>query len=439
MRGGPPKMVQPLQPSRRPFCRVAWLGIMGLALLTACQAAPPSPEQLKIGTLLPITGDLSQYGSGMQETAQWAVDTANACGGVLGQPISLVAADDQTDPVAAASAIAKLVESDRVTGLVGGASSSVASATIDLAVRQKVVMISPSSTSPIFSDRASDFNGFWFRTAPPDTFQGKALAKLAKTQGYKTVALLAVNNDYGNGLLSAFVPEFEKLGGTVVNKDKPTRYPPDSSTFDSIVNDAFKPRQAGGATLAPEAVLLIAYPETGSLILKAAYQQGLLGRQTQVLVTDGMKESKIAELAGRNGQGEYIAAGVIGTAPKPGGPALKEFQSQYEQKFRRSPKIFDPNTWDATVALILAAEMAKSAQGVALRDALRQVANPPGEKVTDVCAALKLIRSGQKVNYQGASSTIDFNPQGDVVGSYELWTIQADGTIGTIGAIAVDQ
>jgi ABC-type branched-subunit amino acid transport system substrate-binding protein len=416
--------------------KIYLLIVAGLLGIPACQQPPPPPDRLKIGTLLPITGDLSSYGSAMQDTAQWAVDTANACGGVMGQPIALVAADDQTDPAAASAAMTKLTESDRVTGIVGGASSSVASATINTAVRRQVVMISPSSTSPVFSDRArqGDFQGFWFRTAPPDTFQGKALAKLAKTQGYKTIAVLAVNNDYGNGLLTAFMPEFEKLGGTVVNKDKPTRYPPDSSTFDSIVNDAFRPGPNG----MPDAVLLIAYPETGSLILKAAYQQGLLGKHTEVLVTDGMKEAQLAELAGRNSRGDFVAAGIIGTAPSPGGPALKSFQAQYAQKFGRSPKIFDPNTWDATVLLILAAEMAKSSQGSAIRDAIRQISNPPGEKVTEICPALTLIRAGQKVNYQGASGAVDLNAQGDVMGSYEVWTVQADGTIGVIGAIAVD-
>jgi branched-chain amino acid transport system substrate-binding protein/neutral amino acid transport system substrate-binding protein len=79
---------------------------------------------------------------------------------------------------------------------VGAASSAVASAAVDIAVRNQVVMISPSSTSPVFTERArkGDFQGFWFRTAPPDTFQGEALAKLAQTQGFKSVSLLAVNN-----------------------------------------------------------------------------------------------------------------------------------------------------------------------------------------------------------------------------------------------------
>ncbi len=87
--------------------------VAGLLGLSACQPPPAPPDRLKIGTLLPITGDLSPYGSAMQDTAQWAVDTANACGGVLGQPIALVAADDQTDPAAASAAMTKLTERSR--------------------------------------------------------------------------------------------------------------------------------------------------------------------------------------------------------------------------------------------------------------------------------------------------------------------------------------
>lgn len=88
--------------------------------------------------------------------------------------------------------------------------------------------------------------------------------------------------------------------------------------------------------------------------------------------------------------------------------------------------------------LILAAEKAKASRGDAIREAIRQISNPPGEKVTEICPALTLIRAGQKVNYQGASGAVDLNAQGDVMGTYEVWTVQADGTIGTIGAIAVD-
>jgi len=398
-------------------------------LLAGCQATQV-PSKLKIGTLLPLTGDLAQYGSSMQDSARLLVNTVNGCGGVLGQPVELVTADDQTEPAAGASAMTKLVEVDQVAGVVGAASSAVSSAAVDLAVRQQVMLISPASTSPVFTERArkGDFKGFWARTAPPDTFQGEALAKLAKAQNFQTIAILAVNNDYGNGLVASFIPAFEALGGRVVNKAKPTFYPPDSATFESAVQATFGSR--------PDAVLLIAYPETGSLILKAAFQQGLMDK-TKAIATDGMKEAKIADLVGKTTKGDYVAAGLIGTAASAGGPGLNAFQTRYQTRYQRPPKIYDANTWDAAALLVLAAEFAKKTTGTGIKTALPQVANPPGEPVTDVCQALTLIRAGKKIDYQGASSTVDLDALGDVIGSYDVWTVAPNGELKVVGAIAI--
>lgn len=405
--------------------------VAGISLLLLPSACQTSSGALKIGTLLPITGDLSQFGSSMQDSASLLVKTVNGCGGVLGKPVELISEDDQTQPAAGATAMSKLAEVNRVGGAIGAAGSAVSSAAVDIAVRNQVVQISPSSTSPVFTERAKkgDFKGFWFRTAPPDTFQGGALAKLAKAKGYQSVAILAINNDYGNGLVQSFIPAFEALGGKVVNRNKPTRYAPNASTFESEVAAAF----AGN----PEAVLLIAYPETGSLILKAAYQQGLLGKQTQVLVTEGMKDAKVAELVGKNSGGEYIAAGTIGTAPNAGGPALATFRDRYQTTYQRQPGVYDPNSWDAAAVLVLAAEAAKSPTGAAIKDKIRDVANPPGQEVTDVCQALSLIREGKDINYQGASGNLDFDAQGDVTGSYDVWTIDSAGNLKVTNTITV--
>ncbi len=398
--------------------------------INACQPQKPA-TQLKIGTLLPVTGDLAQYGGSMQDSARLLVDTVNQCGGVLGQPVELIAEDDQTEPAAGAAAMTKLAEVDRVAGVIGAASSAVSSAAVDIAVRNQIVMISPSSTSPTFTERSrqGDFQGFWFRTAPPDTFQAEALAKLAQAQGFKSIAILAVNNDYGNGLIAAFIPAFEALGGTVVNKQKPVRYPPDASVFNSEVGAAFKDE--------PDAVLLIAYPETGSLIMKTAYQQGVLDKKTKVLATDGMKEPNIATTIGKNPQGQYIAAGILGTAASAGGPGLVALQRAYQARFQREPKVYDPNTWDAGALLMLAAEAAQSPTGSAIKDKILEIANPPGEVVTDICQALALVREGKSIDYQGASSNVDLNNLGDVMGSYDIWTIAADGNLQVVGAIKI--
>ncbi|MEB3355718.1 MAG: ABC transporter substrate-binding protein [Synechococcales bacterium] len=433
------------------WCKWGGVAIALLALTTACQtetastdtAATPdaaetptdaaaSGDGLKVGTLLPITGDLAQYGGPMQDSASFLIDTVNACGGVMGQPVTLISEDTQTEPTAGASAMTKLAEVDQVGGVVGAAASSISSAAVDIAVRNSVVQISPASTSPVFTERAKagDFSGYWFRTAPPDTFQGIALAQLAQERGFENVAVLAINNDYGNGLVESFSSAFSELGGTVANADSPTLYAPDATTFDSEVTAAFSGK--------PDAVLLVAYPETGSLILKSAFEQGLLDGSTQVILTDGMKDEAIADLVGQTAEGSYIVSGVIGTAPSAGGPAIEDFKQIYTEKFSRDPGVFDPNTWDAAALIVLAAEAAQSTKGEALRDQVAQVANAPGEEVTDVCQALELVRDGQDINYQGASGTVDLNEDGDVVGTYDIWSITEDGKLEVVDTVNIE-
>lgn len=400
--------------------------VLGLCCaITGCQLSAPDStgDGLKLGTLLPITGDLAQYGTPMQETANLLIKTVNACDGVLGKPVTLISADTQTDPAQGTQAMTKLVEADQVVGVVGAASSASSSAALPIAVRGQVVQISPASTSPVFTERAEkgEFEGFWARTAPPDTFQSQALAQLAQQKGYKSVAILAINNDYGNGLVSAFIPAFKAMGGTVVNETRPTFYDPNTSTFDTEVNQVFKDQ--------PDAVLLVSYPETGSLILKSAQELGFLDGNTALITTDGMKETSLADLVGKNAQGEYLVSGMLGTAPSAGGPALAAFQKRYQDAFQREPSVFDPNTWDATALLVLAAEAAKEPTGTGIREQLQAVANAPGEEVTDVCEALALLREGKTINYQGASGTVDLNPQGDVTGSYDIWSIDDQGKL----------
>ncbi|MGF1535199.1 MAG: ABC transporter substrate-binding protein [Elainellaceae cyanobacterium] len=418
--------------------KIGWgAAIALLALVAGCQSTDNSANldgdtqsgtqgaaagPLKIGTLLPITGDLAQYGGPMQDSASLLVETVNACGGVLGQPVEIVSEDSQTEPSAGASAMTKLAEVDNVGGVVGAAASSISGAAVDIAVRNSVVQISPASTSPVFTERAKngDFSGYWFRTAPPDTFQGDALAQLARDRGFDTVSILAINNDYGNGLVESFSSAFEAQGGTVAN-GAPTLYTPDAATFDSEVSAAFSGE--------PDALLLIAYPETGSLILKSAFEQGVLDGPIQIMLTDGMKDDAIAELVGQTASGEYIVSGAFGTAPSSEGPALDRFVQLYQDSFSREPSVFDPNTWDAAALIVLAAEAAQSGMGKDIQVNVSEVANAPGQPVSDVCEGLALLQEGEDIDYQGASGVVDLDDQGDVVGSYEVWSIGADGGI----------
>ena len=83
--------------------------------------------------------------------------------------------------------------------------------------------------------------------------------------------------------------------------------------------------------------------------------------------------------------------------------------------------------------LALAIQHARSSQPKAIRDALRQVANPPGEAIEpdDFQRAFDLISQGQKINYRGASGEVDFDDHGDVVTPIEVWKIDERGMIVT--------
>ncbi|MEO0408170.1 MAG: amino acid ABC transporter substrate-binding protein, partial [Cyanobacteria bacterium P01_A01_bin.135] len=109
----------------------------------------------------------------------------------------------------------------------------------------------------------------------------------------------------------------------------------------------------------------------------------------------------------------------------------------YEEAFNRTPSVFDPNTWDAAALIVLAAEAAQSAVGSDIQANIAEVANGPGQEVTDVCEGLALLREGEDINYQGASGVVDLDDQGDVVGSYDVWSIAEDGSLEVTETVTV--
>lgn len=415
---------------------------ISLSLLTiACQEAADSdgpdassssgesPKALKIGSLLPATGDLSALGAPMIASVPLLVDTVNACGGVNGAPVTLVSnVDDQTNEAAGTEGMTRLVSVDKVAGVVGSFASSVSSAALTVAVRNNVMLISPGSTNPKFTDRAKagEFEGYWARTAPSDIYQAPALAKLAYDRGLRKVAVLSINNDYGVGFEQEFIKAFKALGGTITNESDPVRYDPKATTFRTEVAKAFQDK--------PDAVAGIMYGETGSQIMKTAFEQGL-SQNTPFLLTDGMYASDLAEKVGKTADGKFIATGALGTIPGSSGTALQDFTKIWTDQLKRPVEAYAPHSWDAAALLVLAAEAAKSNTGPGIQSKIREVANAPGEEVSDVCQALTLLKEGKDINYQGASGNVDINEQGDVLGSYDIWTVKDDGTLETIGNV----
>ncbi|MEO1670539.1 MAG: ABC transporter substrate-binding protein [Cyanobacteria bacterium J06631_2] len=410
---------------------MALMSLSAGVLLTSCQGGETTgsgndnsnDNGLKLGTLAPTTGDLSSIGQNWPAAVQLAVDTINECGGVNESQVSLVTEDSQTDPSAGSSAMTKLAEVDQVAGVVGAFASSVSGAAVDVAVRNKVMMVSPGSTSPVFTERAAsgELNGFWARTAPPDTYQSQALAALAEKQGFKNVATVAINNDYGVGFEEQFVKAFKDRGGNIVGK--PVRYDPKAATLDSEAKAAFDSK--------PDAVAGVLYAETGSVLLKSAFEQGLSDGVT-VLLTDGVYSDDFITQVGKTADGKSIIAGALGTVPGANGSALADFTALWEEKVGKELTAFVPHNWDAAVLMMLAAEASDANTGEGIKGKILEVANAPGTEVSDACEAMELVRNGEDINFQGASGNVDIDANGDVVGGYDVWQVGEDGSLSVI-------
>ncbi|NET03995.1 MAG: ABC transporter substrate-binding protein [Symploca sp. SIO2B6] len=408
---------------------ISLTGLLSAACQDTTNSSTTGEGGLKLGTLTPSTGDLASIGAVFPDAVRLAVDQVNACGGVNEQSVELIVEDSQTDPNASLNAMTKLTELDRVAGVIGAFASSVSTAALPIAVRNKVMMISPGSTSPVFTQQAQkgEFKGYWARTAPPDTYQARALAKLANQKGFKRVSTAVINNDYGVGFEQEFIAAFEKLGGTVVNKNKPTRYDPKAATFDSEAASAFGTK--------PEAVAAVLYAETGSLLLKSAYQQGLATGVT-VMLTDGVKSEDFAAQVGKNRDGKFLLAGAIGTVPGANGKGLENFTKLWTEKTSKELTPFVPHSYDAAALMMLAAEAADANTGEGIKSKVLEISNAPGKEVTDLCEAMELVRNGEEINYQGASSNVDIDQNGDVIGDYDIWTVKSDGKLDVTGTVS---
>lgn len=362
--------------------------------------------EMGLGTILPLTGDLAAVGPSMQSGATLAVDQVNECGALT---INQTNEDGATDPNVGAQAADKLINTDNVSTIVGAAASAVSFAVVDPAAQNSVVQISPSSTSPDFTDYED--NGYFFRTVPSDNLQAVVLSQIAQDEGYETVNVLALNDDYGQGIADTFESVFE---GEIAQN---VAYNPQGTTFDSEAGQV--------AEGDPDAILLVGFPETGTSIMQAFAEQGTLG-EIPILLTDGLTTEEFPPLLADAG---IEAEDVRGTRPFAEGASTGFYTESYEgADFEEAePGIFSANTYDAVMLSALAASAAGDASGQAIQENLQAVSEGGTEVTAEgICDGLEQAANGEDVNYEGAAGSQDLDENGDVTSDYELMEIQGE-------------
>ncbi|MEH6444142.1 MAG: ABC transporter substrate-binding protein [Oceanospirillaceae bacterium] len=358
---------------------------------------------VKVGALMGITGPLANFIPPILNAARLAESQINAAGGILGgQPFKLVVADSQASAQPSVDAANKLVNIENVAVIVGALSSGATVAAANaVTIPNKVVMISPSATAPSMTDTID--NDYLYRLVPSDNYQGKVLAKAVLEEGLKAVAVTYVSNDYGEGIAETFKAEYQRLGGKITgytkHEDKKNSYRGELATLASKGGDA---------------LVVIAYAAgSGAKIVKQSLENGFFER---FVGTDGLRDDILIAQVG----GDALKTSFFTSPTSPANNPLKDrLHNDITAAFGEGAgKPFSDQAYDATMLAALAIEKAGSTDRAAIKDALRKVANAPGEMVGpgEWAKAIALIKAGKEINYQGASGEHEFDANGDVKG-----------------------
>jgi branched-chain amino acid transport system substrate-binding protein len=379
---------------------IAVLGVSAL-VLSGCASTPeetpegPRDLTLKIGTALPVTGNLAFLGPPEIAGVGLAAQEINEAD--LGITIDVTYGDSgDTDNKAYATEVPRLL-ADGVSAIIGAASSGTSKLFIDDVTGAGVIQFSPANTSADFT--TWDDNGLYWRTAPSDVLQGEVLGNLIAEDGNETLGIIYLNDSYGTGLKEFTSKAFTAAGGEVVAE---ASYNTGDTSFDAQIS------QVTAAN--PDAIALIAFEETKTIV------PGLSGFPTDKLYfVDGNLADYSADLPAG------ALTGAKGTLPGLDTAKLGDFTDRLQAYVagEGDPELKDfsyaAESYDAVILLALAALEANSVDGADIAAKLQEVSggSGDGEKATDFASAAQIILDGGTVDYDGNSGPITFDENGD--------------------------
>jgi ABC-type branched-subunit amino acid transport system substrate-binding protein len=175
--------------------------------------------QVTVGLVMELTGPAGEYGQAGAKSVEMAFRDLNDAGGPHGCKLVADTRDSQSQGALAVDAANQLVQLKKVPVIIGGIISSVSIPILTSVTGPgKIVQVSPASSSPTLTTlgREGKTNGMFFRTITSDALQGTAAAKYALDQGFKKIAVIHVNNDFGVNMLNEFTKAYKALGGDIV-------------------------------------------------------------------------------------------------------------------------------------------------------------------------------------------------------------------------------
>ncbi|NLA81946.1 MAG: ABC transporter substrate-binding protein [Clostridiaceae bacterium] len=223
------------------------------------------PEEIIIGGLAPLTGNVAQYGIASNNGSKLAVDEINKAGGILGKQVKYISYDEQGDATAATIAYDRLVNEDGIVALIGDITTVPTIAVAQKAVEDGIPMITPTGTGASITQAGKNI----FRACFTDPYQGELMANYAKEKlGATSVAVLYdTGDDYSKGVAEAFWATADSLG---LSRTDMEGYQPGATDFNAQLTKI----KAGN----PDVVMVPGYYGDGAMILTQARELGITAK-----------------------------------------------------------------------------------------------------------------------------------------------------------------
>lgn len=342
-------------------------------------------KEIKIGAILPLTGDFSSHGEDAKKGIDLALDEVNNKGGIGGKKVIVVYEDDKMQASSGVSAFEKLTTIDKVSVVLGGVGSSVALAIAPIAEKKKVVLLSPTASNP----KLTYAGNYIFRIWPSDIYEGGVMSEfIYKTLGIKKVACLYINNDFGQGLREVLGKRLKELGGEIII----------SEPYEQGATD-FRAQLSKIKNVSPEGIYLPGYYQE---VAKIAVQIKEMGIKAKLFSTSPIENPDLIKLAGQ------ATENIIYTRPAfdPQKPSekYKAFASNFKRKYGMEPGIAAAYSYDA-MEVILHSLAETSRKG-----------NVSGETIQKAMATIK--------DYDGVTGKFSFDENGDVMKDMSLFIIK---------------
>ncbi|MEP7208244.1 MAG: ABC transporter substrate-binding protein, partial [Casimicrobiaceae bacterium] len=239
---------------------------------------------------------------------------------------------------------------------------------------------------------------------------GAAFAAAAEKRGFKRAATMAFNNASGIGNTEGFKKIWEKKHGKVVAS---VVYEPNRPSYRSELQQILAAK--------PDVIVTGSYLPDSTIILREWFQ---FGQDVKWIMPGWAANADLVKALGNDAVEGVIAVDAISNE---GAPSYKHLDAEYQKAMGKpvATNVYAAMTYDMVISLALAAEAAGANAGPAeITAKIRDVSNPPGTKVFSFAEGKKLLAQKQKVNYEGASSRLDFDKFGDVMPDFGMYVIE---------------